>query len=133
VSDAAKEEFGDPLSRPFWRAAERRQLVVQRCVACGRHQFYPRPFCLGCQSDRIEWVKANGTGTVYSQSRLHMSAGPEFEPPYVVAVVELDEGPRLVTNIVGGDCNIGDVVRVTWRDRVGAPPLPVFEPVRGGR
>jgi uncharacterized OB-fold protein len=132
VSDAAKDEFGDPLSRPFWQAAERRQLVVQRCAACGRHQFYPRPFCLGCQSDRVEWVGAKGTGTVYSQSRLHISAGPGFEPPYVVAVVELDEGPRLVTNIVGGDCRIGDAVRVTWRERAGAPPLPVFEPVSGG-
>ena len=93
MSDAAKEEFGDPLSRPFWQAAERRQLVVQRCAACGRHQFYPRPFCLGCQSDRVEWVRANGTGTIYSQSRLHMSAGPGFEPPYVVAVVQLDAAP----------------------------------------
>ena len=133
MSEAAKEEFGDPLSRPFWRAAERGQLVVQRCVDCRRHQFYPRPFCLGCESDRIEWVATRGTGVVYSQTRLHMSAGPGFEPPYVVAVVQLDEGPRLVTNIVGVACAIGDRVRVAWRDRQGAPPVPVFEPIAGAR
>jgi hypothetical protein len=131
VSEDAREEFGDPLSRPFWRAAERRQLLLQCCATCGRHQFYPRPFCLTCQSDRVEWVPARGTGSIYSQTRVHMSTGPGFEPPYVVAVVQLDEGPRLVTNIVGGPSRIGDRVRVAWRERADAPPLPVFEPLTG--
>jgi len=52
---------------------------------------------------------------------------PELPPPYVVALVELDEGPRLLTNIVGAPCKIGDRVRLAWRTREGAPPLPVFE------
>lgn len=107
--------------------------MVQRCVACGHHQFYPRPFCLPCNADRLEWVRVRGTGRVYSQTTVHMSAGPGFEPPYVVAVVELDEGPRLVTNIINGGCRIGDPVRVVWRERAGAPPVPVFEPIVGAR
>jgi uncharacterized OB-fold protein len=132
VSDKAAEPFGDPISAPFWAAAERRELVLQHCISCGRHQFYPRPFCLGCDGDKLEWATAKGTGVIYSQSVVHMAAIPGFEPPYTVAVVALDEGPHLVTNIVGGDSAIGDRVRVAWRERQGAPPLPVFETMGGG-
>jgi len=132
VSDRSGQPYGDPLSRPFWEAAARGVLVIQRCAGCGRHQFYPRPYCLGCQSDELAWVEAAGTGTVYSQSRVHLAAVPGFEPPYVVAVVELDEGPRLTTNLVGGDCAIGDRVAVRWRARDQGPPVPVFAPVVGG-
>jgi hypothetical protein len=57
---------------------------------------------------------------------VHMQIAPEFEPPYVVAIVQLDEGPRLLTNVVGGRSRIGDRVRITWRDREGLPPLPLF-------
>jgi uncharacterized OB-fold protein len=57
-----------------------------------------------------------------------MSPGPGFTPPYVAAVVELDEGPRLTTNLVDGEFRIGDPVEVAWRARPGAPPVPVFRP-----
>jgi hypothetical protein len=125
---ATAPAYGDPLTAPFWEAAARGVLVVQRCRVCGRHQFYPRPYCLACQSDEVAWVAASGRGTVYSMTTVHMEIAPEFPPPYVVAIVELDEGPRLLTNIVGGPCRIGDRVRVTWRERDGAPPLPLFRP-----
>jgi hypothetical protein len=128
VSETAP--YGDPLSRPFWAAAARRELVVQRCGDCGHHQFYPRPYCLRCQSDRIGWVKARGTGTVYAMTTVHMAPGPAFTPPYVAAVVELSEGPRLTTNLVDGDFRIGDAVEVAWRERPDAPPVPVFRPAR---
>lgn len=121
--------YGDPLSRPFWEAAARGELVLQRCSACGRHQFYARPFCLACESDGVEWVRAAGTGTVYSVTTVRIQWVPELEPPYQVAIVELDEGPRLTSGIVGGEVRIGDRVRVVWREREGLPPLPVFEPV----
>lgn len=122
------EPFGDPTTYPFWEAAERRELVVQRCSSCERYQFYPRPYCLTCQSDDMAWVPATGVGTIYSMTTVHMQISPAFEPPYVVAVVELAEGPRMTTNIVGGNPRIGDRVRLAWRDRADAPPLPVFEP-----
>jgi hypothetical protein len=124
-------DYGDPLSRPFWAAATRRVLAMQRCAACRAYQFYPRPFCLACGHDALAWEPAAGTGVVYALTEVHMAPGPEFKPPYVVAVVELDEGPRLVTNIVGGAAAIGDRVRVAWRDRAAAPPLPLFEPIGG--
>jgi uncharacterized OB-fold protein len=121
----------DPLSLPFWEAANRRQLVIQRCRACGHHQFYPRPFCIRCSSDDVEWVEARGTGTIYSQTTIRVQLLPELPPPYVAAIVELDEGPRLATNIVGAS-RIGDRVRVSWRERDGKPPVPVFEAIQAG-
>src|SRR5262249_30110891 len=127
MSDSRPLPYGDPTTVPFWEAASRRELVIQRCRNCANHQFYPRPFCLACQSDAVEWVPAAGTAIVYSKTTVRMPISPDFEPPYVVAVVQLDEGPRMLTNLVGGDFRIGDRVRVAWRDRAGAPPLPVFE------
>jgi uncharacterized OB-fold protein len=121
--------YGDPITAPFWEAAGRRQLTIQRCNACSRHQFYPRPFCIECSSDDVEWVNAAGTGSVYSMTVVRIQISPEFSPPYTVAVVELDEGPRMLTNIVGKAVKIGDRVRVAWRDRSDLPPLPVFEAV----
>ena len=124
--------FGDPTTAMFWEAAATGELLVQRCTACGTCQFYPRPFCLACQAGDPEWVRAAGTGTVYAMTTVHLRVVPELEPPYVVAVVELDEGPRLVTNLVGPRAAIGDRVRVAWRKREDAPPLPVFELAEGG-
>ncbi|HEX2038664.1 MAG TPA: Zn-ribbon domain-containing OB-fold protein [Acidimicrobiales bacterium] len=121
--------WDDPVTRPFWEAALERRLVVQRCGQCGTHQFYPRPFCLECQSDDIAFVDSPGRGTVYSRTRVHIPLVRELEPPYTVVLVDLDEGVRLTGNLVGDDCRIGDRVRATWRERSasGLPPLPVFE------
>ena len=122
--------MGDPLTAPFWEAARRGDLLIQKCTACGRHQFYPRPFCLACSSYEVTWVVARGSGEVYSQTEVHMQASPEFEPPYVVAIVQLDEGPKFMTNIVNGRCDIGDKVKVVWRARGAKPPIPLFEPMK---
>jgi uncharacterized OB-fold protein len=113
--------YGDPLSLPFWEAASRKQLVVQRCEACGEHQFYPRPFCLSCYSEDVVWVEVSGRATVYSQTTVEMAT-----PSYVVALVDLEEGPRLVTALEGTRAEIGDAVELRWRDRDDAPPVPVF-------
>jgi len=123
-----QEAYGDPLTRPFWEAAGRRQLLIQRCSSCGSHQFYPRPFCISCESDGVQWVPAEGTGTVYTRTTVNVEIAPDLKPPYVVAVVELDEGPRLTTNLTDLELRIGDRVRVSWRDREDAPPFPVFGP-----
>ena len=120
--------YGDYHNQPFWEAARSRKLVMQCCKACGHVQFYGRPFCLECGSDDLEWRPVSGKGTVYSQTIVHVPFVEGFEPPYAVALVDLDEGPRLLTNIVGGACEIGARVKVTWREREGTPPLPVFEP-----
>jgi hypothetical protein len=130
-ADVGARWTGDPITAPFWEAARERRLVIQRCRVCGTHQFYPRPYCLACLSDDVKWVEAAGTGTVYSMVTVRIPVIPELAPPYRLAIVELEEGPRIVTNIVGGECRIGDGVRVTWRERKDMPPVPVFEPTGG--
>ena len=132
----AAGEYGDALTTPFWEGAREGRLLVQRCLGCGHRQFYPRPLCLECESLDVGWVEAAGTGSVYSLTTVHLAVTPELDPPYVVAVVELDEGPRLLTRLVDGEGNaladgasIGDRVVVSWHPREGAPPLPLFRPV----
>jgi uncharacterized protein len=121
--------YGDALSAPFWEAARRHELVLQRCGACGTHQFYPRPFCIECSSDDVAWVPASGRGEIYALTTVRIQTAPEFEPPYVVALVQLDEGPRMLGRITEpGTCGIGSPVRIGWHDRQDAPPLPQFTP-----
>jgi hypothetical protein len=129
VTELSSVAYGDALTAPFWDASVRRELVLQRCRACGAWQFYPRPFCLRCDGDELEWAAAAGTGTVYSLTTVHLQVTPDLGPPYVVAIVELDEGPRLLANIVGGRCAIGDRVAVAWRARDDGTALPVFRPL----
>lgn len=127
ATDPATLEYGDPVTAPFWAAARRHELLIQRCAACGLSQFYPRRFCLACGAEPVEWVGAAGGGVVYSATTVRIQVSPNLTPPYIVAIVQLDEGPRLLTNIVGADAAIGDRVRLAWRERDDAPPLPVFE------
>ncbi|PQP18363.1 Zn-ribbon domain-containing OB-fold protein [Rhodococcus opacus] len=101
----------------YWNAAREERLVVQRCEQCGRHQFYPRAFCTACLSENIEWVDSAGAGTIYTFTVCRVPAHPSMadKVPYAVAVIELDEGVRLLTNIV--DCPI-DRIRVGARVEV---------------
>lgn len=92
---------------------------------CGEHQFYPRSFCLACGASDPEWVVSTGMGTVHAKTTVHIQVDPALAPPYDVGIVTLDEGPRLVTNLIGEPA-IGERVRVAWRERDEAPPLPVF-------
>ena len=109
-----------PDDAPFWEAAAEDRLVLPRCRSCGVFIWYPRSFCPECHTTDVEWVEASGRGTVYSFTVVQRGAGP-WTPhaPYVVAYVELDEGPRVMTNVVGTD---PDAVHIG--DRVTA----VFEP-----
>jgi hypothetical protein len=76
---------------------------VQRCNACGRFVFFPRALCPNCFSDRLEWTPVSGRGVVHAFTIPHRHPSPAFQPdlPYVVAIVELEEGVRLMTNLVG--------------------------------
>lgn len=119
-------------SQPYWNAARERRLVIRKCKACGQLHFMPRHLCPACWSDQLEWVDARGTGTVHSFTVIHRASDPAFAPlvPYVVALVELDEGPRMMANILGAgamDVKIGDPVRVTFEDRGDGALLPQFE------
>jgi uncharacterized protein len=116
----------DPTTAPFWEAAERGELRVQRCGRCGHHQFYPRPFCLQCDAEGLDWVTVAGRGRIYSKTVVRVPLVTGFEPPYVVAIVELNEGPYLMGNVDSVDCKIGDEVVLRWQQRDHKYPVPVF-------
>ncbi len=88
-------------SQPFWDAAKRHELMLQRCEACHRFIYYPRARCPHCFSDRLLWRKCSGKGKLYSFTVVHRPSTRLFaDGPYILAIVELEEGPRLTTNIV---------------------------------
>jgi uncharacterized protein len=123
----------DGESRPFWQAARERRLAIMRCGTCDRHFFYPRELCPFCQSGAVEWVDATGRGRIYSFTIARRPAGPAFKAdvPYVVALVELEEGPRLMTNIVTGDVDsvrIGQAVTAVFDDVTDEVTLVKFKP-----
>lgn len=95
----------DSLSATYWKAAAEGRLLLQRCESCGNRQFYPRAHCIACGSFDLVWQEASGRGVVHTFSVIHRSGSPGFadELPYVVAIIELEEGPRMTANVVGVD------------------------------
>ena len=83
------------LSRPHWEGCRRGELLVQRCAECGGYVFTPEPACTHCLADSLEWVPSSGKGTLYSYTVIHRPQRPEFEVPYVGAIVELEERSRI--------------------------------------
>ncbi|HUF32763.1 MAG TPA: OB-fold domain-containing protein [Acidimicrobiales bacterium] len=128
--------FEPPVSddtAPFWEATRDKQLVLQWCTSCQKAIFYPRAACPGCLGDTIEWRPATGFGRVHAVSVQHKPANPFMadKVPYAVALVDLDEGVRLMTNIVGcepDDVAVDMAVRVTWEPLTDGRHLPLFEP-----
>ncbi|MFC1982805.1 Zn-ribbon domain-containing OB-fold protein [Chloroflexota bacterium] len=102
---------------PFWEGCKQHKLLIQRCKACGHHQFYPRHVCTNCMSLEPEFVPSTGRGEIYTFIVVHRAPTKVFEPeiPYVVAVIQLDEGVRMMSNIV--DCPI-DAVKIGMRVEV---------------
>jgi uncharacterized OB-fold protein len=119
-------------TRPFWEGCARGELVLQRCRDCGAVQHRPRAICASCLSSGIEHFVASGRATVHSYTVVWQNQIPPFASvtPYVVAEVELDEGPRLLTNLVGcapGEVAIGMPVRAEFV-RTGEFAVPRFRP-----
>jgi uncharacterized OB-fold protein len=120
-----------PLTRPFWDACGEGRLVIPRCNACGRHFFRPEVACTHCFATDWKWVEASGRGTLYSYSIVHRAPAPGFETPLVLAVVELEEGCFLFSNVVGcehADIRIGMPLRVTFEYVAPGIDLPRFKP-----
>jgi uncharacterized OB-fold protein len=114
----------------FWEAARAGRLVAQRCTSCRRLLHPPRPMCPDCLGVDIEVVELSGFGSVYSYTILHHPRSSRFEYPLVVALIELDEGIRLVSNLVGEAARapqIGAAVRVTFEATDRDYKVPVFE------
>ncbi|MFJ1637205.1 Zn-ribbon domain-containing OB-fold protein [Streptomyces sp. NPDC088256] len=123
----------DAFSRPYWDAAARGQLLLRRCRACGRAHHYPREFCPHCWSEDVLWEPASGDATLYTWSVVHRNDLPPFgaRVPYVAAVVDLAEGPRMMTQVVGCEESalaIGMALRVAFRQEEGEEAVAVFHP-----
>lgn len=130
---------GKPLPVPtedtafFWERCRVGQRMFQRCEECGQRQFYPRAVCTSCLSPRLEWVPSTGRGTVCSHSTVFRAPTSAFQTdtPYVVAMVEVAEGVRLITQIVGcaaDHVRVVMAVSVTFEAMSPEISLPKFEP-----
>ena len=111
-------------TKPFWDACNQNRLIVQHCEACGHHQFYPRSLCVKCESRNLDWRDARPTGTVHTFTIAHRAPTPAFkeDAPYVLALIDLDDGVRMMMNIVNTPhdaISIGMPVRIIFEERDG--------------
>lgn len=131
----------DDFTRPYWEAAAEGRLLLRRCGECGKAHHYPREFCPACWAgeDRVTWETASGRATLYTWSVIHRNDLPPFgeRVPYVAAVVDLAEGPRMMTEVVGGEgrelelgleLRVGMDLEVTFREAAEGIWVAVFAP-----
>jgi uncharacterized OB-fold protein len=111
-----------PEAKPYWDALKDEKLMLPRCDDCGSFHFYPRIACPHCHSRNIGWEQASGKGVLYSFEIAYRSLNPAFkiEPPYVLAMIELEEGPRIMSNLINIEADPAVV-------KIGAPVEVVFE------
>lgn len=128
----------DPSTQPFWDAATEGRLLISVCNDCRHRFFYPRPFCPVCWSGSVGWLEASGRAELYTWSVVYVNDLAPFHlrVPYVAAIAELEEGPRMETNIV--DCEfeslyVGMPLEVRFRAEAGVPTVPVFRPAARSR
>jgi hypothetical protein len=131
------EPESSTLSGPFWEATRQRRLVLPWCTKCEQAVWFPREVCPSCRGRTFEWRPASGAGEVHAVS-VHNKPGlgrTEDDGPYAVAMVQLPEGVRMMSNIVGcklEDIAVGMPVQVTWLPLSDGRHLPQFEPVAAG-
>ena len=125
----------DADSKPFWDGCRDHKLMFQKCGACGQVRWPPCILCPQCLSQETQWIEAGGRGTIYTFAVYHQAFHPAFQNklPYVTAIVELNEGPMLLTNIVGCspdslECEMP--VQVIWDDVSDEFSLPKFQPLQ---
>jgi uncharacterized OB-fold protein len=126
----------DHVTGKFWEAAKQHKLIVQRCIDCGARQFFPQSYCRCCLSENIEWSEASGRGKIYSYTIIHRPPSSAFQEdvPYTVALVELDEGVRMMSNIIDiepEDVRVDMPVEVVFEDISSTISLPKFRPMKG--
>lgn len=121
----------DPDTEPYWNALKNHLLILRSCLNCKKPHFYPRSICPYCHSDDLNWVTSEGKGVIYSYTIARRPAGPSFKAdvPYAVGIVQLSEGPRLLTNIISTnpeEIRIGAQVHVVYDDVSLELTLPKF-------
>ena len=128
-----------PESRPFWDGTKRHELLLPECTACHRAHYYPRAVCPHCLGKRFEWKRASGRGTLHTFSVVHRGLKDfPLGTPYVLAIVELDEGVKMMTNLIDVPADpalirIGGAVEVVFEDVSEKIALPRFRPVAAVR
>jgi uncharacterized OB-fold protein len=125
----------DNASQHYWQSAADGKLVVQRCTSCGQYQFYPRALCTSCAGE-TEWVDASGRGTLHTYTVIRQNRSPAFAAlsPYAVGIVELEEGVRMMSNIVECDVEeltVGMALEVLLLKAADDVGLPFWRPVSG--
>ena len=120
-------------TEPYWAAARDGKLLIQRCNSCAESFFYARPFCPKCWGDDVDWVEASGRATLYTWSVVRQNDLPPWPTrvPYVAAVVDLEEGPRMLTNVEGcepEELAEGMALEVAFREETEDITLPIFRP-----
>ncbi|MGD1283504.1 Zn-ribbon domain-containing OB-fold protein [Mycobacterium seoulense] len=135
TSDALRPQTGpvphasSHLSLPFWQGCRSEELRYQRCDACGHANFPPTEHCRQCLSAQVRWERSGGLGEIYSWTVVHRPVTAEFSPPYAPAIVTLDEGYQMLTNVVGlapEELRIGMRVRVQFHAAGPDVTLPYF-------
>lgn len=119
---------------PFWAAAKERRLALQHCPRCDRFQHFPRPWCTACLHEPLGFVDVSGLGTVYSCTVVRRNPLPAFgaRVPYVLALIDLDEGVRITSNVVGCDpdtVHVGQRVHVCFEEIDDTCTVPLFTPI----
>ncbi len=123
-----------PETKPFWEGAKRHELMLPRCQSCGQCHFYPRALCPFCWSQDLAWIKASGKGKLHTFSITHRPI-MGLQAPFITAIVELAEGPKIATNIVGVEPDPQNLrcdmeVEVVFEDLSDEVTLPKFRPVK---
>jgi uncharacterized OB-fold protein len=124
------------VSQPFWEATRRRVLVLQWCTECDCGIYYPRLLCPGCGSAALQWRESAGRGTVYAQATHYPAASVSGDEPfdgrYSVVLVDLDDGVRMLSNVVGiepDEVYVGQRLRLSWEPLADGRALPLFAPL----
>ena len=120
-----------PESKEFWAACERSQLLIQQCDDCGKFQFYPRILCTSCGSASVTWMETSGRGRIKSFTIIRRAVSEAYEPdvPYVIGLIELDEGPTMMSKVLASDVStvsIGEPVTVSFERYTEQVCVPVF-------
>jgi uncharacterized OB-fold protein len=124
-----------PEARPFWEGLRQHKLMLPRCDACGRTFFYPRVACPRCHSRHVGWIEASGRGVLYSFEIAYQTFNRAFKvpPPYVLAMIELAEGPRMLSNLIDVEpdprrLRCGMPVEIVYHPLTDEITLPLFRP-----
>lgn len=123
-----------PETQHYWQGCKEGELRIQLCAACGEYQFYPRFLCSSCMSDQVEWVTSTGQGKLVSFTIIRRAVSEAYaaEVPYAVAIIQLDEGPTMMSSLVDCDCesvSVGMIVEVVFEEWSEEISIPKFRPV----